>query len=143
LAKAMAYAEVTIRFAIDLCKSLAEEAVEYAHLLLANSRLPIAIARLDGLQPFNTFTRNSLTPMQEVPRKVTEILVEKLGIAESEITPDANFVKDLGIDSLDYAEIVMEFEQTFDIRIPDDDAEKMQTFGQAVKYIQEKLGKKA
>lgn len=77
--------------------------------------------------------------MQDIPKKVTDILVEKLGIAQSEITPDANFVKDLGIDSLDYAEIVMEFEQTFDIRIPDDDAEKLQTFGQAVKYIQEKL----
>ena len=63
----------------------------------------------------------------------------KLGIAQSEITPDANFVKDLGIDSLDYAEIVMEFEQTFDIRIPDDDAEQLQTFGEAVRYIQEKL----
>jgi len=77
--------------------------------------------------------------MQDIPKKVTEILVDKLGIAESEITPDANFVKDLGIDSLDYAEIVMEFEQAFDIRIPDDDAEKLQTFGQAVKYIQAKI----
>lgn len=77
--------------------------------------------------------------MQDIPKKVTEILVEKLGIAQSEITPDANFVKDLGIDSLDYAEIVMEFEQTFDIRIPDDDAEKLQTFGEAVRYIQDKL----
>ena len=79
--------------------------------------------------------------MQDVPKKVAQILVDKLGIAESEITPDANFVKDLGIDSLDYAEIVMEFEQSFNIRIPDDDAEKMQTFGEAVKYIQEKLKK--
>ena len=79
--------------------------------------------------------------MQDVPEKVTRILTDKLGIAESEITPDANFVKDLGIDSLDYAEIVMEFEQTFDIRIPDDDAEKLQTFGQAVKYIQDKMAK--
>jgi acyl carrier protein len=79
--------------------------------------------------------------MQDIPKKVTEILIEKLGIAESEITQDANFVKDLGIDSLDYAEIVMEFEQTFDIRIPDDDAEKLQTFGQAVKYIQGKIKK--
>jgi acyl carrier protein len=77
--------------------------------------------------------------MQDIPKKVTEILVDKLGIAESEITPDANFVKDLGIDSLDYAEIVMEFEQAFDIRIPDDDAERMQTFGQAVQYIKEKI----
>ena len=79
--------------------------------------------------------------MQDIPQKVTKILTEKLGIAESEITQDANFVKDLGIDSLDYTEIVMEFEQTIDIRIPDDDAEKMQTFGQAVKYIQEKIKK--
>ena len=77
--------------------------------------------------------------MQDIPQKVTKILIEKLGIAESEITPDANFVKDLGIDSLDYAEIVMEFEQTFDIRIPDDDAEKLQTYGEAVKYIQGKV----
>lgn len=77
--------------------------------------------------------------MQEIPKKVTAILVDKLGIAESEITPEANFVKDLGIDSLDYAEIVMEFEQTFDIRIPDDDAERLQTFEQAVRYIEEKL----
>lgn len=77
--------------------------------------------------------------MQDVPKKVAQILVDKLGIAESEITPDANFVKDLGIDSLDYAEIVMEFEQSFDIRIPDDDAEKLQTFGEAVKYIEGKI----
>ena len=79
--------------------------------------------------------------MQDIPGKVTQILIDKLGIAPSEITPDANFVKDLGIDSLDYAEIVMEFEQTFDIRIPDDDAEKLQTFGEAVKYIENKLNK--
>jgi acyl carrier protein len=79
--------------------------------------------------------------MVDIPQKVTKILTDKLGIAESEITPDANFVKDLGIDSLDYAEIVMEFEQTFDIRIPDDDADRLQTFGEAVKYIEEKLNK--
>lgn len=79
--------------------------------------------------------------MQDVPKKVAQILVDKLGIAESEITPDANFVKDLGIDSLDYAEIVMEFEQSFNIRIPDDDAEKLQTFGEAVSYIQGKIKK--
>jgi len=77
--------------------------------------------------------------MQDIQTKVSQILVDKLGIAESEITPDANFIKDLGIDSLDYAEIVMEFEQSFNIRIPDDDAEKLQTFGEAVKYIQSKL----
>jgi acyl carrier protein len=81
--------------------------------------------------------------MPDIPKKVAQILVDKLGIAESEITPDANFVKDLGIDSLDYAEIVMEFEQSFDIRIPDDDAEKLQTFGEAVKYIENKITAKS
>ena len=79
--------------------------------------------------------------MQDIQQKITAILIEKLGVAASEITPDANFVKDLGIDSLDYAELVMDFEQTFDIKIPDDDAEKMQTIGQAVKYIQSKIRK--
>ncbi len=79
--------------------------------------------------------------MQNVQQKVTAILVEKLGIAESEITPNANFVKDLGIDSLDYAELVMDFEQTFSIKIPDDDAEKMLTINQAVNYIESKLHK--
>lgn len=77
--------------------------------------------------------------MKDIEKKVTSILTDKLGIPESEITPDANFVKDLGIDSLDYAELVMDFEQTFDIKIPDDDAEKMQTISQAVKYIQSKI----
>lgn len=77
--------------------------------------------------------------MQTILAKITSILTDKIGIPESEITTDASFVKDLGIDSLDYAELVMEFEQTFDIKIPDDDAEKMQTIGQAVEYIREKV----
>lgn len=77
--------------------------------------------------------------MSDIQDKVTQILVEKIGIAPTEATLDANFIKDLGIDSLDYAEIVMEFEQTFEIRIPDSDAERLQTLGQAVSYINEKL----
>jgi len=75
----------------------------------------------------------------DINNQITKILVDKLGIAETEVTPDANFVKDLGIDSLDYAELVMEFEQTFDIRIPDEDAEKLQTINQAVSYIGGKM----
>jgi acyl carrier protein len=78
--------------------------------------------------------------MLDVRIKVTEILVEKLGIAPTEVTPDANLIKDLGIDSLDYAELVMEFEQAFNIRIPDNDAEQLQTVNEAVKYIEKKLG---
>lgn len=80
-----------------------------------------------------------LGAMKDIQKKVNSILTDKLGIPESEITPDASFVKDLGIDSLDYAELVMEFEQAFDIKIPDDDAEKMQTISEAVQYISNKV----
>lgn len=76
--------------------------------------------------------------MPDIEKKITEILVNNLGVVETEITPDANLVKDLGIDSLDYAELVMEFETTFDIRIPDSDAERLSTIKEAVKYIEEK-----
>lgn len=79
--------------------------------------------------------------MDHIQLKVTAIITEKLGIPETEVTPDANFVKDLGIDSLDYAELVMEFEQTFDIKIPDDDAEKLSTISSAVNYIRAKTEK--
>mgnify|MGYP001802947386 FL=1 len=75
----------------------------------------------------------------DTQEQITKILVDKLGLAETEVTPDASFVRDLGIDSLDYAELVMEFEQTFDIRIPDEDAEKLQTINQAVVYIEGKI----
>ncbi len=73
----------------------------------------------------------------EVREKVVDILVNMLGITSSEVTDDANLVRDLGIDSLDYAELVMEFEQNFDIKIPDSDAEKLQTVGGIVAYIEE------
>ena len=79
--------------------------------------------------------------MEEVASKVKDILVEKMRIAETEVTPDANLIKDLGIDSLDYAELVMEFEHTFDIRIPDEDAEQLTTVNAAVEYIIQKLAK--
>ena len=82
---------------------------------------------------------NAMYNPENVFKKVTEIITEKLGIPESEVTPDASFVRDLGIDSLDYAELVMEFEQTFDIKIPDDDAERMNTIGSAVEYIKGKI----
>lgn len=80
--------------------------------------------------------------MTSVSETITKILVDKLGIAETEVTEDANFIKDLGIDSLDYAELVLEFEQAFDIQIPDSDAERLQTINQAINYIKEKLATK-
>ena len=76
--------------------------------------------------------------MKKTAETITDILVDKLGISPTEVTPDDNFIKDLGIDSLDYAEIVMEFEQVFDIRIPDQDAEKFETIKDAVSYIDQK-----
>ncbi|QHT71454.1 acyl carrier protein [Rhodocytophaga rosea] len=77
--------------------------------------------------------------MESVQQKVTNILIEKLGIEISQITPSANFIKDLGIDSLDYVELIMEFEQSFNIRISDTDGEQIKTVGQAVSYIEHKL----
>jgi len=76
--------------------------------------------------------------MKNTTETITEILVDKLGISSTEVTPDANFIKDLGIDSLDYAELVMEFEQVFDIKIPDTDAENFETVKDAVGYIDSK-----
>jgi acyl carrier protein len=80
--------------------------------------------------------------MENITSTVKNILIEKMGISESELTLDANFTKDLGIDSLDYAELVMEFETHFDIRIPDTDAEQLQTLGSAIEYIGSKLSAK-
>ena len=73
--------------------------------------------------------------------KVTEIIVEQLGVKPEEVTPEASFVDDLGADSLDTVELVMAFEEEFGCEIPDEDAEKIQTVGDAVKYIDEKSGK--
>ncbi len=67
--------------------------------------------------------------------RVKGIVVEQLGVAESEVTPDASFVEDLGADSLDVVELVMALEEEFDIEIPDEDAEKIATVAEAVKYI--------
>lgn len=74
----------------------------------------------------------------DIEGKVTSIIVEKLGVEESDITPDASFTNDLGADSLDTVELIMEFEKEFDITIPDEDAEKIATVGDAIEYLQEK-----
>jgi acyl carrier protein len=68
--------------------------------------------------------------------RVRSIIVEKLGVDESEITRDASFTNDLGADSLDTVELIMEFEKEFDMTIPDEDAEKIATVGDAVDYVQ-------
>ncbi|MEC7822500.1 MAG: acyl carrier protein [Candidatus Neomarinimicrobiota bacterium] len=67
--------------------------------------------------------------------KVKNIIVDKLGVEESRVVPEANFLDDLGADSLDLVELIMEFEEEFDLEIPDEDAEGITTFGSAVDYI--------
>jgi len=75
--------------------------------------------------------------MAAVEEKVKQIIVEQLGVDEAEVTPNASFVDDLGADSLDTVELVMAFEEAFDIEIPDEDAEKIRTVQDAVTYIGE------
>ncbi|MCA1764574.1 MAG: acyl carrier protein [Cryomorphaceae bacterium] len=74
--------------------------------------------------------------MSDIQSKVTKIIVDKLGVDESEVNPEASFTNDLGADSLDTVELIMEFEKEFNIAIPDDQAEKIGTVGQAVEYIE-------
>ena len=75
--------------------------------------------------------------MSDVKSKVVSIIVDKLGVEESEVTNDASFTNDLGADSLDTVELIMEFEKEFNIAIPDDQAENIQTVGDAITYIEE------
>ena len=76
---------------------------------------------------------------KSVEEKVTEIIVEQLGVEEDDVTPNAKFIEDLGADSLDTVELVMALEEHFDIQIPDEDAEKISTVGEAIEYIKEHM----
>ena len=78
--------------------------------------------------------------MSEHFDKIKEIVIDKLGVEESKVTMDAKFIDDLGADSLDTVELIMQFEEEFGIEIPDDDAENLLSVTQAVEYITEKLG---
>jgi acyl carrier protein len=74
--------------------------------------------------------------MSEIEVKVKEIIVDKLGVDEADVVPEASFTNDLGADSLDTVELIMEFEKTFDITIPDDKAEKISTVADAIAFIE-------
>jgi|TARA_B100000809_G_scaffold133591_1_gene131306 acyl carrier protein len=78
--------------------------------------------------------------MSEHFDKIKEIVIDKLGVEEAKVTVDAKFIDDLGADSLDTVELIMQFEEEFGIEIPDDDAENLLSVKQAVDYITEKLG---
>ena len=75
--------------------------------------------------------------MSNVQEKITKIIVDKLGVEESEVTKEASFTNDLGADSLDTAELIMEFEKEFNLSIPDEKAETISTVGDAIKYLEE------
>ena len=77
--------------------------------------------------------------MSEIAQKVKQIIIEKLGVEESEVTPEASFTNDLGADSLDTVELIMEFEKEFNVAIPDDQAETIGTVGQAVAYLEKNV----
>ncbi|MEM9921454.1 MAG: acyl carrier protein [Bacteroidota bacterium] len=77
--------------------------------------------------------------MSKTAEKVSKIIIDKLGVDKSEVTMEASFTNDLGADSLDTVELIMEFEKEFDISIPDEEAEKIQTVGQAVEYLESQL----
>lgn len=84
--------------------------------------------------------RRGVNMVEEILERLKNIVVEKLGVEESEIRPEASFVDDLGADSLDIVELIMAIEEEFNIEIPDEDAEKLTTVGAAVEYIKNKLG---
>lgn len=87
------------------------------------------------MQPnFNQIERRII--MSDIASRVKAIIVDKLGVDESEVTPTASFTNDLGADSLDTVELIMEFEKEFNIAIPDDQAEKISTVGEAIAYIE-------
>src|SRR4051812_36578622 len=80
-------------------------------------------------------------PMDDTEQKVIEIVSDQMGVDKSEITRETHFINDLNADSLDTVELVMEFEDEFELSIPDEEAEKIQTVGQAIDYIKEHSGK--
>lgn len=88
---------------------------------------------------FNIYFRNSTIPLQmeiaEIEKKVTALIYDKLGVEEKQIISTASFKNDLGADSLDTVELIMEFEQGFDIKIKDEDADKVVTVGDAIQMI--------
>jgi acyl carrier protein len=82
------------------------------------------------------YSSKNITIMSEIEARVKAIIVDKLGVDESEVTPTASFTNDLGADSLDTVELIMELEKEFNLTIPDDQAEKIATVGDAIAYIE-------
>src|SRR5215475_14077783 len=88
-----------------------------------------------------TPTEQNFMAEKPIEEKVKDIIVEQLGVNPEQVTPQASFIEDLGADSLDIVELVMAFEEEFGVEVPDEDAEKLQTVGDVIKYIEEKASK--
>ena len=116
-----------------LAMVLLNAAVSYGIVRL-NAPVTVAFNMKQTVDAF--FDSASQKQLSEVQSKVVEIIVDKLGVKESEVTPEASFTNHLGADSLDTVELIMEFEKAFDIQIPDEDAEKIATVGDAISYIE-------
>jgi acyl carrier protein len=102
-------------------------------------KVSVVAGRIQWLQCFTGHIRDSVceeSKMGAVEEKVKSIIVEQLQVDEAEVTPGASFQEDLGADSLDVVELVMQFEEAFDIQIPDEDAEKIKTVKDATDYIE-------
>lgn len=95
---------------------------------------------LSALLPADIQLEVTRTTMADIEAKVKEIIVEQLSVNSEDVIPDAKFLEDLGADSLDIVELVMAFEEEFGLDIPDEDAEKIRTVGNAVSYIKDKQG---
>jgi acyl carrier protein len=93
---------------------------------------------LEWLSLHEIYTKQ-IKEMSEIATKVKNIIIDKLGVEESEVTNEASFTNDLGADSLDTVELIMEFEKEFNISIPDDQAENIGTVGQAITYLEENV----
>ena len=104
-------------------------------LILAN--LKNRFRDLLVIEKYKLLTQQKIKIMSEIESKVKSIIVDKLGVDEAEVKPEASFTNDLGADSLDTVELIMEFEKSFGISIPDDEAEKISTVGDAISYIEE------
>ena len=88
---------------------------------------------------FALFFKLNVDKMADIDDKVKSIIVDKLGVEESEVTSEASFTNDLGADSLDTVELIMEFEKEFGVSIPDEDAEKIATVDDAISYLKENI----
>jgi acyl carrier protein len=95
---------------------------------------------MSGPSSINQIAQKDTSMSEDLGAKVRAIIVDKLGVDEDSIADDSSFTNDLGADSLDTVELIMEFEKEFDLTIPDEDAEKIGTVGQAISYLTEKSG---